>query len=802
MKKSAASKIVLSVLAFLALLSSCDSGGGGGGSSGGGISTGSADVKITIPKSTSSDINILGDFQISDTDNFYYEIYYSKPNGSSESEHKYTNAGADEPVTFSNVKYDTYTFFLKIWVDSRKQTVLATIPKEVAVSAQNNTVVFPDRSVSEYKNWFFVSTANDLSQAVTKISSDTTYSESNKAIICLRDNIELPNYQSILASVSSKAEVKYNGFKIAEQLFNVNISESITGGTVTASPTKGASGDEITLTVQASEHYRFKSLKKDGEELTVNDDGTVTFNMPASNVNITAEFIPVYTITYNLNGGAAVADSGFSASAEYTEDDFMDGVYTLPGKEKVSKEGYLFYGWYEEADFSGNKVTEIAIGNIGNKTFYARWIDSIYVKSDGVNTNDGLTADTPVNAIQTAVTKIQGYAADLDDRTFGWKIVVVGTLNGTQIINNFNSAASLEITGGESGGILNGNGNTTHVLSIDCAVPITIKNLKITGGKIGYTETGAGIYITSCSGGVTLGEGCEVTGNTALIPDSIPTGYASGIGIYVKNASLTLTDNAKVTDNNIDSSEYQSSVYHVYYGGGIYASSGSTVTISGSAEVTGNYSSPGYGKGVFVYGTGNGDEMLFLKDFAKVDEIYLDGGNGYEGAPSNLPKINVSGIASDSVKICGRPLGFVSGYLLLTGDGVSSNYNKFAVTGLFKIGIDGNLAYKANEDISISDMEAIPNAAWQTAAETKTFEELFGKRILFEDDVTETWKILCNIQKTSGNLNADCYRWGGESAYVNDYYHLSGVGLTVSPGYTITCSGETLTIPADHIIMD
>ncbi|MBQ3671552.1 MAG: hypothetical protein II921_08765, partial [Treponema sp.] len=92
---------------------------------GGGISTGSADVKITIPKSTSSDINILGDFQISDTDNFYYEIYYSKPNGSSESEHKYTNAGADEPVTFSNEKYDTYTFKLKIWVDRRKQTVLA-----------------------------------------------------------------------------------------------------------------------------------------------------------------------------------------------------------------------------------------------------------------------------------------------------------------------------------------------------------------------------------------------------------------------------------------------------------------------------------------------------------------------------------------------------------------------------------------------------------------------------------------------------------------------------------------------------
>ena len=772
----------------------------GGGNSG---SSGSTSISITIPKTSSADINLLGDFGIDDTKDFYYEIYFTK--GAWESEHKEGSQGGT--VNFSDVKYDTYTFYLKIWVDRYKNAELDTIPKVATVSASNNTVTFPDMSTSTYKNWYFVSNANDLGIAVNNISPETSgYSESNKAKICLRDNIEKVGWESLLATIDGKYELLKNGFKIEDVLFDVTIDASIVGGTVTALPTKAAFGDTVRLTVTPNEtpqKYKFKSLTF-GSETPVSElpnDGICTFVMPSNDVTVTAEFIPVYTITYNLKEGSAVADSGFSDSAEYTEENFTNGVYTLPGKEKVSKPGYLFYGWYEDENFSGSKVTQINVSDIEDKIFYARWIDSIYVKDGGDSTKDGLTENTAVDAIATAVTKIQTYATALSDTNFNWKIVVVGALNGTQIIRNFSSAASLEITGGESGGILNGNGNTTHVLSIDCAVPITIKNLKITGGKIGYTETGAGIYITSCSGGVTLGEGCEVTGNTALIPDSIPTGYASGIGIYVKNASLTLTDNAKVTDNNIDSSEYQSSVYHVYYGGGIYAD-GSTVTLSGNAEVTGNNSSPGYGKGVFVYGTGNGDEMLFLKDFAKVDEIYLDGGNGYEGAPSNLPKINVSGIASDSVKICGRPLGFVSGYLLLTGDGVSSNYNKFAVTGLFKIGIDGNLAYKANEDISISDMEAIPNAAWQTAAETKTFEELFGKRILFEDDVTETWKILCNIQKTSGNLNADCYRWGGESAYVNDYYHLSGVGLTVSPGYTITCSGETLTIPADHIIMD
>ncbi len=322
MKKSFCFMKIVSALFALALFASCDSGGGGGGggSSGGGNSTGSADVKITIPKSTSSDISILGDFQPSYADNFYYEIYYSKPDGSSKSSSQFARTGGT--VTFSKVKYDTYTFFLKIWVDNRMKQVLTTDSKTVAVSESESKVEFPDRSVSDYANWYFVLNAEQLTGTVNTIKSSNSYNESNKAIICLRDNIELPNYQSKLASVSSKAEVKYNGWKIAEQLFNVNILGSITGGTVKASPTKGAFGDEITLTVQTSEHYRFKSLKKDGEELTVNDDGTVTFNMPASNVNITAEFVPLYAIEVGtITGGSVTAKLGETVVTEAAAND-------------------------------------------------------------------------------------------------------------------------------------------------------------------------------------------------------------------------------------------------------------------------------------------------------------------------------------------------------------------------------------------------------------------------------------------------------------------------------------------------
>jgi uncharacterized repeat protein (TIGR02543 family) len=37
------------------------------------------------------------------------------------------------------------------------------------------------------------------------------------------------------------------------------------------------------------------------------------------------------------------------------------------------KEGYSFYGWYKTADFSGDKVTAIPVGESGDITLYAQW---------------------------------------------------------------------------------------------------------------------------------------------------------------------------------------------------------------------------------------------------------------------------------------------------------------------------------------------------------------------------------------------------------------------------------------------
>lgn len=74
-----------------------------------------------------------------------------------------------------------------------------------------------------------------------------------------------------------------------------------------------------------------------------------------------------YTIEYELNGGAWVAD--YDAPSEYTEGEEVN----LPDAQKLTRTGYAFAGWYETESFSGNTVTTITKEAKGNKQFYAKW---------------------------------------------------------------------------------------------------------------------------------------------------------------------------------------------------------------------------------------------------------------------------------------------------------------------------------------------------------------------------------------------------------------------------------------------
>ena len=78
-----------------------------------------------------------------------------------------------------------------------------------------------------------------------------------------------------------------------------------------------------------------------------------------------------------------------------------------------TREGYVFGGWYNNAEFTGEAVTGVAIssGSVGNKTFYAKWI-----LNDNDTSTDNDTDDfewTTKNDGTLTITKYTGSAAEV-----------------------------------------------------------------------------------------------------------------------------------------------------------------------------------------------------------------------------------------------------------------------------------------------------------------------------------------------------------------------------------------------------
>lgn len=73
-----------------------------------------------------------------------------------------------------------------------------------------------------------------------------------------------------------------------------------------------------------------------------------------------------YTVTYNTNGGNSIAQKNYTIET---------ATFDLPTPTRT---GYTFAGWYDNANLTGNKVTQVAKGSTGNKTFYAAWTINQY----------------------------------------------------------------------------------------------------------------------------------------------------------------------------------------------------------------------------------------------------------------------------------------------------------------------------------------------------------------------------------------------------------------------------------------
>ncbi|MCI8344880.1 MAG: hypothetical protein HFJ42_02750, partial [Clostridia bacterium] len=118
-----------------------------------------------------------------------------------------------------------------------------------------------------------------------------------------------------------------------------------------------------------------------------------------------------YTVTLNENGGTI--NSGSIANYTY-------GIgATLP--TNVTKQGYVFRGWFENANCEGTAVTKITETDTGNKTYYAKWL----VDTDGDGIPDIEDDDTQVPY------KVEHYVQNTDLKTYTLK-ETVDKVEGTE----------------------------------------------------------------------------------------------------------------------------------------------------------------------------------------------------------------------------------------------------------------------------------------------------------------------------------------------------------------------------------
>ena len=113
-----------------------------------------------------------------------------------------------------------------------------------------------------------------------------------------------------------------------------------------------------------------------------------------------AKWVPVpYTITYNIDGEPAELTPNTYTAASATE-------LATP-----TRNGYEFDGWYSNDEYTGDKVTSIAAGSIGDTAFFAKWTpveySITYVLEEGeFNDNDNpasYTVETDAFTLKDAV---------------------------------------------------------------------------------------------------------------------------------------------------------------------------------------------------------------------------------------------------------------------------------------------------------------------------------------------------------------------------------------------------------------
>ena len=123
-----------------------------------------------------------------------------------------------------------------------------------------------------------------------------------------------------------------------------------------------------------------------------------------------------YTVKYDTNGGNAIDDKEFTKNTD---------TFDLA---TPTKDGSTFLGWYLNADFSGDKITQVVKGTEKNITVYAKW--QLDLANNTLPSAAQITANTDVKVtFDSGATDKTIPAAAVDELKAGKTLEVEDTVN-------------------------------------------------------------------------------------------------------------------------------------------------------------------------------------------------------------------------------------------------------------------------------------------------------------------------------------------------------------------------------------
>jgi uncharacterized repeat protein (TIGR02543 family) len=256
------------------------------------------------------------------------------------SNHDNYAAGSSYPVSGSS----NITFYAR-WNDIYVLNFSAnggggTIPRPETSSSYGNTITLPSGEGLTRSGYIFSGWNTSANGTGTAYSGGGSYSFTN----------------NVLVTLYAKWEVVYT-LTFSSNGGDGLAPSSINGSTGTAITIPGGDG-------LSRGEYSFGGWNANANGTGTNYYAGSEYLLTGSNVTLYAKWNPIYTVTFNSNGGSGSVSSMQTGNTSVT----------LPGGGGLYRTGYVFGGWNTRADGSGSHYNSGYNYSIsGNVTFYALW---------------------------------------------------------------------------------------------------------------------------------------------------------------------------------------------------------------------------------------------------------------------------------------------------------------------------------------------------------------------------------------------------------------------------------------------